>query len=90
VPIEFCIVTLQLLGVASGCRSRTNAQSPSDPDCWWTWQGCTQPDPSLNIPADLYDIPTPNTLSLTIDDGPNCSQNAFYDFLRQQNQKVSM
>lgn len=64
--------------------------SPSDPDCWWTWQGCTQPDPSLGIPADLYDIPTPNTLSLTIDDGPNCSQNAFYDFLRQQNQKASM
>ena len=65
-------------------------QNPSDPDCWWTWQGCTTPDPALGIPADLYDIPEPNSLALTIDDGPNCSQNAFYEFLREQNQKASM
>ena len=68
----------------------TALQNPSDPDCWWTWQGCTTPDPSLGIPADLYDLPTPNTLALTIDDGPNCSQNAFYEFLREQNQKMSV
>lgn len=65
-------------------------QSPSDPDCWWTWQGCTTPDPALGIPADLYELPTPQTLALTIDDGPNCSQNAFYEFLREQNQKISV
>jgi hypothetical protein len=35
-------------------------------------------------------IPEPNSLGMTVDDGPNCSQNAFYDFLREQNQKVSM
>ncbi|KAI9633116.1 carbohydrate esterase family 4 protein [Dioszegia hungarica] len=62
----------------------------SDPDCWWTWQGCSTPNPSLGIPADVVRIPEPNSLGMTVDDGPNCSQNAFYDFLREQNQKVSM
>lgn len=30
------------------------------------------------------------TWGLTYDDGPNCSHNAFYDFLQQQNLKASM
>lgn len=31
-----------------------------------------------------------DTWGLTYDDGPNCSHNAFYDFLQQQNLKASM
>ena len=31
----------------------------------------------------------PNTLGYAFDDGPNCTHNAFYDFLQQQNQKAS-
>lgn len=27
---------------------------------------------------------------LTIDDGPNCSHNAYYDYLREQNQKATL
>jgi peptidoglycan/xylan/chitin deacetylase (PgdA/CDA1 family) len=34
--------------------------------------------------------PIIETLGLTYDDGPNCSHNAFYDFLQQQKLKASM
>lgn len=30
------------------------------------------------------------TWGLTFDDGPNCTQNEFYDFLKQNNQNASM
>jgi hypothetical protein len=65
-------------------------QDRSDPDCWWTWQGCTTPASDLGIASDLYEIPEPNTLGLTLDDGPNCSQNALYDYLLEQKQRASM
>lgn len=65
-------------------------QDRSDPDCWWSWQGCTTPNAALGIPADLTILPEPNTIGLTLDDGPNCSQNALFEYLRQQNQKVSL
>lgn len=32
----------------------------------------------------------PNTLGYGFDDGPNCSHNAFYDYLTSQNQKASV
>lgn len=63
--------------------------SDSDPDCWWTASGCKKPKHS-NIPQDLYQCPEPNTWGLTFDDGPNCSHNAFYDFLQQNNLKATM
>ncbi len=63
---------------------------PVRPDCWWSWQGCTTPNAALGIPADLTILPEPNTIGLTLDDGPNCSQNALFEYLRQQNQKVSL
>lgn len=31
----------------------------------------------------------PLTMGYGFDDGPNCSHNAFYDFLMSQNQKAS-
>ncbi|KAI6001875.1 carbohydrate esterase family 4 protein [Pisolithus albus] len=52
---------------------------PSDPDCWWTYAKCTTPK-----------IPGPNTLGYGFDDGPNCSHNAFYDYLSSQEQKATM
>jgi hypothetical protein len=34
--------------------------------------------------------PEPQTWGFTLDDGPNCSHNAYYDFLEQQNQKATL
>ncbi|PWZ02250.1 glycoside hydrolase/deacetylase [Testicularia cyperi] len=69
--------------------SFTPTYNTSDPDCWWTFSGCVSPKHS-NIPADTYTCPEPNTWGLTFDDGPNCTHNAFYDFLLEKKQKATM
>jgi hypothetical protein len=40
--------------------------------------------------AQLFDLVQPDTLGYGFDDGPNCSHNAFYDFLAQNDQKASV
>ncbi|WVW79842.1 hypothetical protein I302_101812 [Kwoniella bestiolae CBS 10118] len=62
----------------------------SDPDCWWTWRGCTNPDSSLGVDADHTTVPEPDTWGLGFDDGPNCSHNAFYDHLQSNGQKATI
>lgn len=66
-----------------------NYDDDADPDCWWTATQCTQPK-HAGIPHDLTKIPEPRTLGYTFDDGPNCSHNAFYNYLASQNQKATM
>ncbi|KAG1745118.1 carbohydrate esterase family 4 protein [Suillus paluster] len=61
----------------------------SDPDCWWTYDQCTTPK-LAGLPPDLAAVPEPDTLGYGFDDGPNCSHNAFYDFLLENNQKATM
>ncbi|KAI8062512.1 chitin deacetylase [Gongronella butleri] len=61
----------------------------NDPDCWWTVSGCTVPK-LQDVNADIYKCPEPDTWGLSYDDGPNCSHNAFYNFLQEQNLRASM
>lgn len=61
----------------------------SDPDCWWTASKCVTPK-AQNIPSDLSTCPEPDTWGLTFDDGPNCSHNAFYDFLSAKKLKATL
>ncbi|KAG2067160.1 glycoside hydrolase/deacetylase [Suillus decipiens] len=63
--------------------------SSSDPDCWWTYDQCTTPK-LAGLPSDLTTVPEPDTLGYGFDDGPNCSHNAFYNFLSQNGQKATM
>ncbi|KAA1478552.1 glycoside hydrolase/deacetylase [Dentipellis sp. KUC8613] len=42
------------------------------------------------LAPDVSSIPEPKTMGYGFDDGPNCSHNAFYDFLQQNNQKATM
>ncbi|KAK9721649.1 hypothetical protein K7432_003242 [Basidiobolus ranarum] len=63
--------------------------SASDPDCWWTYSGCTTPKDKYLKP-DLTACPEPDTWGLTFDGGPNCTQHQFYDFLRDNNQLATM
>ncbi|RXK41614.1 hypothetical protein M231_01113 [Tremella mesenterica] len=62
----------------------------TDVDCWWPWQGCTQPAPQTGLPDDITSVPEGETWGLGFDDGPNCSHNALYDFLLEQNQKATV
>ncbi|KAI8973257.1 chitin deacetylase 1 [Mycotypha africana] len=61
----------------------------NDPDCWWSVAQCTQPKRE-GINPDIRNCPEPETWGLTFDDGPNCSHNAFYDFLQEKKQKATM
>jgi peptidoglycan/xylan/chitin deacetylase (PgdA/CDA1 family) len=50
--------------------------------------GTTPKHPGL--PADIIDLPEPRSFGIGFDDGPNCSHNAFYEFLRENNQRATM
>jgi len=67
----------------------TPTYSPSDPDCWWTYDKCVTPK-LAGLQPDVSNSPEPLSLGYGFDDGPNCSHNAFYDYLSQQNQKATM
>lgn len=66
----------------------TPSYSHTDPDCWWTYDKCVTPKLS-GLTPDVSNVPEPLSLGYGFDDGPNCSHNAFYDYLSQQNQKAS-
>ncbi|GAB5585765.1 hypothetical protein Unana1_00665 [Umbelopsis nana] len=74
---------------ANGALVTTGYDTVNDPDCWWTASQCTTPK-AAGVLKDISACPEPETWGLTYDDGPNCSHNAFYDFLQQQNLKASM
>ncbi|KAF7982981.1 hypothetical protein HWV62_24580 [Athelia sp. TMB] len=67
----------------------TPTYSPSDPDCWWTYDKCDTPK-LASLKPDITSTPEPLSLGYGFDDGPNCSHNAFYDYLSSQNQKATM
>ena len=77
-------------GTANGDFSAfTPTYDRSDPDCWWTFNGCVHPKHD-KIPVDTYTCPEASTWGLTFDDGPNCTHNAFYDFLQDNKQKATL
>jgi len=73
----------------SGGLDMAGYDSVNDPACWWSTKQCKTPKrPDIN--PDIYACDEPNVWGLTFDDGPNCSHNAFYDFLAEHNQRASM
>lgn len=76
-------------GTLDGNFSSVVSYPSSDPDCWWSQTQCTTPK-LAGLPPDIAGIPEPMTMGYGFDDGPNCSHNAFYDFLSEQNQKATM
>ncbi|GAA6000587.1 chitin deacetylase [Rhodotorula paludigena] len=76
-------------GTPAGDFSGVNYDGATDPDCWWTYEQCHTPK-AKGLQSDVYNLATPETWGLTYDDGPNCSHNAFYDYLQDQKQKATM
>jgi len=70
-------------------KASDSYDNSKDPDCWWTATQCHQPK-AQNVPTDIYTCDEPNTWGLTFDDGPNCSHNAFYDYLRNHKLKATL
>lgn len=61
----------------------------ADPDCWWSWSRCDTPK-HANLPADTTTCPEPDTWGLSLDDGPNCTHNALYDYLQENDYTASL
>ncbi|KAI8374243.1 uncharacterized protein BYT42DRAFT_499497 [Radiomyces spectabilis] len=74
---------------AAGGLDMQGYDTANDPDCWWSTSQCVKPK-IAGVNPDIYACPEPDTWGLTFDDGPNCSHNAFYDYLEEQKQKASM
>ncbi|WFD00023.1 hypothetical protein MYAM1_002769 [Malassezia yamatoensis] len=70
-------------------QATASYDTAQDPDCWWTATTCTKPK-TKGISSDLVSCPEPNTWGLTFDDGPNCSHNAFYDYLLDNKLRATM
>jgi hypothetical protein len=87
--IQASIPNITVKGTITGNFSNfTPTYNPSDPDCWWTFNKCVTPK-LAGLTPDISAIPEPLALGFGFDDGPNCSHNAFYDYLSQQKQKAS-
>ena len=54
----------------------------------WTCSACTTPK-RAGLSPDVASVPEPKTMGYAFDDGPNCSHNAFYDYLTSQKQKAT-
>ncbi|KAJ7635016.1 carbohydrate esterase family 4 protein [Roridomyces roridus] len=76
-------------GTLGGSLNIDSYDRVGDPDCWWSASQCTKPKVS-GIPEDIATVPEPRTLGYGFDDGPNCSHNAFYTYLTEQQQKATM
>ncbi|KAI5481476.1 chitin deacetylase, carbohydrate esterase family 4 protein [Pseudohyphozyma bogoriensis] len=76
-------------GTSTGDFTGVSYDGTTDPDCWWTWKQCTSPKIS-GLQADVTRCAEPNTWGFTLDDGPNCSHNAYYDYLNSVNQKATL
>ncbi|SCZ95714.1 BZ3500_MvSof-1268-A1-R1_Chr8-1g09748 [Microbotryum saponariae] len=76
-------------GTTDGDWSNVKYSTTDDPDCWWTSTLCTTPK-LLSLPPDVTHCEQPAALGYTLDDGPNCSHNAYYDYLNDQKQKATL
>ncbi|KAI9262220.1 chitin deacetylase 1 [Phascolomyces articulosus] len=81
-------ITARTMG-ADGAIDMSNYDEAKDPDCWWSATTCTEPKHE-GVNPDIYACPEPETWGLTYDDGPNCSHNAFYDYLEAEKLKATM
>lgn len=76
-------------GTRAGDFTGVTYDESTDDACWWTETKCTTPK-IPGIPSDITMCAEPKTWGYTFDDGPNCTHNAFYDFLLEKNQKATM
>lgn len=89
IPTNITVKGLNETSALTGNFTGITYDYGTDPDCWWTNHQCTTPK-LAGLPADVASIPEPMSMGYGFDDGPNCSHNAFYDFLEENNQKATM
>ncbi|BGP56273.1 hypothetical protein JCM8202_001408 [Rhodotorula sphaerocarpa] len=87
--ISGSIPNIPVRGNRYGNWSNVHYNYDQDPDCWWSATNCVTPKlPGLK--NDTVACGEANTWGYTLDDGPNCSHNAFYDYLQSIDQKATV
>ncbi|GAA5873034.1 hypothetical protein JCM16303_006921 [Sporobolomyces ruberrimus] len=76
-------------GTRAGDFTGVTYSGTEDPDCWWTYSRCTTPK-LQGLKADVTQCNEPNSWGFTLDDGPNCSHNAYFDYLETIKQKATL
>jgi hypothetical protein len=73
----------------SACSTKFTPAADCLSGTGWTCSGCTTPK-LAGLSPDVSSVPEPKTMGYAFDDGPNCTHNAFYNYLASQNQKATM
>ncbi|ORY66648.1 family 4 carbohydrate esterase [Leucosporidium creatinivorum] len=76
-------------GTINGDWTGVSYDNGADPDCWWTNTGCTTPKLE-GLPVDITECNPALSWGFTLDDGPNCTHNEYYDYLESINQKATL
>ncbi|TNY22194.1 hypothetical protein DMC30DRAFT_362037 [Rhodotorula diobovata] len=76
-------------GTRAGDFAGVTYDANADADCWWTETRCTTPK-LKGLATDVTRCPEPNTWGFTLDDGPNCSHNAYFDYLESIKMKATL
>ncbi|GAA5981256.1 hypothetical protein JCM5350_006078 [Sporobolomyces pararoseus] len=76
-------------GTRAGDFSGVTYDGVKDEDCWWTYSRCTSPK-LQGLKPDVTQCDEPNSWGFTLDDGPNCSHNAYFDYLESIKQKATL
>ncbi|GAA6005703.1 hypothetical protein JCM11491_003731 [Sporobolomyces phaffii] len=76
-------------GTRAGDFDGVSYDGVKDEDCWWTYSRCTTPKLE-NLKPDVTQCNEPNSWGFTLDDGPNCSHNAYFDYLESIKQKATL
>lgn len=77
-------------GAANGDHTGVNYDGGADPDCWWTYTGCTTPKDSTGLGRDITTVPEPGSYGLTYDDGPYCGNAPLYDWMKQNDVRSTL
>ncbi|GAA5993352.1 hypothetical protein JCM10908_001443 [Rhodotorula pacifica] len=87
--INTSIPDIPVRGNRYGDFSGVQYDQQADPDCWWSSTHCVTPK-LPGLADDIVQCDEGNTWGFTLDDGPNCSHNAYYDYLQSIEQKATL
>ncbi|GAA5912815.1 hypothetical protein JCM8208_006435 [Rhodotorula glutinis] len=76
-------------GTRAGDMTGVVYDDNADPACYWTETRCTTPK-LKGLEPDVTRCQEPNSWGFTLDDGPNCSHNAYFDYLESIKMKATL
>ncbi|ORY89646.1 hypothetical protein BCR35DRAFT_300045 [Leucosporidium creatinivorum] len=88
--INSTLLAIPPRGTREGNFTGVDYDGVTDADCWWSWKMCDTPDEATGLVPDITRCNEPSTWGFTLDDGPNATHNAYYDYLKSIDQKATL